>query len=395
MPRARFTLPGGGGSTPSEARGGRGGVIARPKHSPHPARFARDPPPPGEGEAASVTARFMTDAPADTPSVVDRTRPVAAGAPVVAAHFLGRTAAFVLGEEAVLLVGDKGDEQRVAVHDGGILSAASDGAWVITGGDDGKVFVTGAKGDSRARRHRRQASLDRSGRGRAGRRGGLVGRQDGLCDAGQGRAAHARGAVDRRRARVRAQGRAACDRPLQRRHAVVSERARPRPRSLEWKGSHHDVAFSPDGTIPGHRHAGADAAWLARGRRQAHAHVGLFGARALVRLDGRRQVARHRRLRATRAVAVPGQGRTDGQDAAACSRPSRCARPWSPAIPGRRWWRSATPTAPCCWCGSTDGAEVLARKPAGAAVSALAWEAAGTLLGLGTEDGYAGVVDLR
>ena len=43
----------------------------------------------------------------------------------------------------------------------------------------------------------------------------------------------------------------------------------------------------------------------------------------------------------------------------------------------------------------TDGAEVLARKPAGAAVSALAWEAAGTLLGFGTEDGSAGVVDLR
>jgi hypothetical protein len=42
----------------------------------------------------------------------------------------------------------------------------------------------------------------------------------------------------------------------------------------------------------------------------------------------------------------------------------------------------------------TDGAEVLARKPAGAAVSALAWEAAGTLLAFGTEDGSAGVIDL-
>ena len=50
-------------------------------------------------------------APANTPSVVERTRAVAAGAPVVAVHFLGRTAAFVLGEEAVLLVADKGDER--------------------------------------------------------------------------------------------------------------------------------------------------------------------------------------------------------------------------------------------------------------------------------------------
>ena len=90
-----------------------------------------------------------TSVPANTPSVVERTRFIAAGAPVVAVHFLGRTAAFVLGEEAVLLVADKGDERRIAVHGGGILSAASDGVWVVTGGDDGKVFVTGEKGDSK------------------------------------------------------------------------------------------------------------------------------------------------------------------------------------------------------------------------------------------------------
>ena len=51
------------------------------------------------------------DCPPNTPSVVERTRAIAAGAPVVAVHFLGRTAAFVLGEEAVLLVADKGDER--------------------------------------------------------------------------------------------------------------------------------------------------------------------------------------------------------------------------------------------------------------------------------------------
>ena len=71
-----------------------------------------------------------TRAPANTPSVVERTRAVAAGAPVVAVHFLGRTAALVLGEEAVLLVADKGDERRCAVHGGGILSAAPDGVAV-------------------------------------------------------------------------------------------------------------------------------------------------------------------------------------------------------------------------------------------------------------------------
>src|SRR5436190_21035916 len=91
----------------------------------------------------------MSDTPANTPSVVERTRAIAAGAPVVAAHFLGRTAALVLGEEAVVLVADKGDERRLTIHGGGILSAATDGVSIVTGGDDGKVFSTNAMDESR------------------------------------------------------------------------------------------------------------------------------------------------------------------------------------------------------------------------------------------------------
>jgi hypothetical protein len=41
-----------------------------------------------------------------------------------------------------------------------------------------------------------------------------------------------------------------------------------------------------------------------------------------------------------------------------------------------------------------DGAEVLAHKPGGAAVTALAWSAAGDFLAMGTEDGEAGVIDV-
>ena len=44
----------------------------------------------------------MTDTRSDTVSVVDRTHPVAVGGAIVAAHFLGRTAVFVLGEEAMV-----------------------------------------------------------------------------------------------------------------------------------------------------------------------------------------------------------------------------------------------------------------------------------------------------
>ena len=52
----------------------------------------------------------MTDTRADIPSVVERMRPLDAEAPVVAAHFLGQTAVFVLGEEALLFVPGAGRE---------------------------------------------------------------------------------------------------------------------------------------------------------------------------------------------------------------------------------------------------------------------------------------------
>jgi len=39
-----------------------------------------------------------------------------------------------------------------------------------------------------------------------------------------------------------------------------------------------------------------------------------------------------------------------------------------------------------------DGAEIIARRPGSAPVSALAWDAAGSKLAFGTEDGEAGIV---
>ncbi|HWV54338.1 WD40 repeat domain-containing protein [Pseudorhodoplanes sp.] len=81
----------------------------------------------------------MSDVRPNTPSVADRTQPVATGGSAIAAHFLGDTAAFVLSEEAAMLVKADGTSQRVPLHDGGILSSTSDGARIVTGGDDGKV----------------------------------------------------------------------------------------------------------------------------------------------------------------------------------------------------------------------------------------------------------------
>src|SRR5689334_18919294 len=92
----------------------------------------------------------MSDTRAGMASIVERTRSIEAGAPVVAAHFLGRTAVFVLGEENLLLVPPEGEPRRIAAHAGGILASAADDARVLTAGDDGKVVATDGNGDARA-----------------------------------------------------------------------------------------------------------------------------------------------------------------------------------------------------------------------------------------------------
>jgi WD40 repeat protein len=87
------------------------------------------------GEAASII------------SVTDKVVPVAIGMPVTAVHFLCDTAAFVGAEESVAMVSGQGDISRVSVHSGGILCAAADSARIVLGGDDGKLVSLNAKGE--------------------------------------------------------------------------------------------------------------------------------------------------------------------------------------------------------------------------------------------------------
>ncbi|MFY9761234.1 MAG: WD40 repeat domain-containing protein, partial [Xanthobacteraceae bacterium] len=84
----------------------------------------------------------MTDTRSDTVSVVERTRAIDAGGAVFAAHFLGRTAVFVLGEEMLVFAEPDGELRRMTVHGGAILATAADGERVVSGGDDGKLIVT-------------------------------------------------------------------------------------------------------------------------------------------------------------------------------------------------------------------------------------------------------------
>ncbi len=91
----------------------------------------------------------MIESRSDIASVVERTRAIAAGGPIVGAYFLGRTAVFVFGEEALLLVEPGGEPRRVTVHAGAILATTARGDRIISGGDDGRVVESSVQGEPR------------------------------------------------------------------------------------------------------------------------------------------------------------------------------------------------------------------------------------------------------
>jgi WD40 repeat protein len=332
----------------------------------------------------------MTDT-QSIPSVTDRAKPVTAGGPVVAAYFLGQTATFVLGEEALLLVAPDGAESRVAVHSGGILSVASDGQRVLTGGDDGKVVATNAKGESEILatdpRHR---WVDCVAHG-----------PDGAVAWSAGKQAFVRtkGEIKSLDLPSSAGGLAFAPKGLRlaaAHYGGVSlwfPNAQAAPEMLTWKGSHLDVMFSPDGkflvtsmqesTLHGWRLMDAKdmrmSGYSAKVRSMAFTAGGKWlatsGSEQLIlwpfaSKDGPmgkqpRMVMPHDK----RAVAV------------ACH-------------PAQEIAAAGFEDGMVMLARIDDGAEILAKKPGAGAVSALAWSADGSKLAFGTEDGEAGIVDL-
>jgi len=334
----------------------------------------------------------MTSTPPNTPSVVERTRAIAAGAPVVAVHFLGRTAAFVLGEEAVVLVAEKGDERRLALHGGGILSAAADGASVVTGGDDGKAFATDAKGESRPiATALKRRWIDQVAAGPDGAVAWSAGKQA-FAQTGNG---------EPRSIEVQSTVGGLAFAPKGLRLAVAHyngvslwfPNALAAPEMLEWKGSHHHVAFSPNGQFM----VTAMQEPTLHGWRVVDAkHMRMSGYSARVRsfawTAGGKWLAT---AGSEQLVLWPFQGK----DGPMGKQPKMFA-----AFAVRVTAVACHPKQEVVAVGYADGtvllvriddsAEVLGKKPGEGPVTALGWDSAGTLLAWGTEAGEAGVIDL-
>jgi len=187
-----------------------------------------------------------TRSPTNTPSVVERTQPVAAGGSVIGVHFLGDTAAFVLAEEAVLLAAPGGKTERVALYDGGILSAAGDGTRLVTGGDDGKVIEVDRAGATRiVSTDPKRKWVDHVALGPDGATAWSVGKTANVINR--------KGEVKSLDLPSSAGGLAFLPKGLRLAIAHYNgaslwfPNVQAKPEQLEWKGSHLGVTVSPDG----------------------------------------------------------------------------------------------------------------------------------------------------
>jgi WD40 repeat protein len=77
---------------------------------------------------------------------IESIRKIGADRPAIAVEFFGETAAFILAEEDVILVPVKGDECRLRLHGGAILSSVMNGRRLLTGGDDGCIVAVDEAG---------------------------------------------------------------------------------------------------------------------------------------------------------------------------------------------------------------------------------------------------------
>jgi WD40 repeat protein len=330
----------------------------------------------------------------EIPSVTNRTRLVAAGAPVVGACFLGTSAVFVLGDEALLFVVGGGEPQRVDVHAGGILAAVADGERIVTAGDDGKVIATAADTTT--------ATVAADPRGRWIDHVAIA--PDGTVAWSAGKEAYVqprKGGEPRMFVAPSTVGGLAFA-PKGLRLAVAHyngatlwfPNAGATPEQLEWKGSHLDVTFSPDGryVVTAMQEPALHGWRVADGK-----SMRMSGYSAKVRAMSWTADGKWLATSGAPELIVWPFGGKDGPMgkqplmlAAAETKVSAVAcHPQTDVI------AAGYDDGLVLLVRLADGAEILARDPGGTPVSTLAWNAAGTLLAFGTEEGEAGIVDLK
>jgi len=332
------------------------------------------------GESASIV------------SVTDKVRPVAIGMPVTAVHFLGDRAAFVGAEESVALVSGQGEISPVAVHSGGILCAASDGARIVMGGDDGKLVALDANGEvallaTDAKRrwidnvalHPDGAVAWSAGKTAFVRSGGggeksldVVSTVGGLGFAPKGlrlAVAHYNGV------------------------SLWFPNMTAKPEVLEWAGSHLGVVFSPDNKfLVTTMHEPALHGWRLADAR----HMRMTGYPGRVRSMSWSAGGKALATSGADAVIMWPFASKDGPmgKEPAMLAPLQARVAVVACHPKQDILAAGYSNGTVLMVRLHDGAEILVRRNGPAPVAALAWNAKGTLLAFAAEDGDAGLLEL-
>jgi WD40 repeat protein len=325
-------------------------------------------------------------------SVTDKVRALALGAPVSAVHFLGQTAAFVGSEENIFAVADGGEPATIPVHSGVVLCAASDGKRIVTSGDDGKVVSLNAKGEvavlatDAKRRWIDNVALH----------------PDGAVAWSASKTAFIRSGKDQEKSLdVPSTVGGLAFAPKGLRLAVAHYNGvtlwfpnmAATPEFLPWAGSHLAVTFSPDNKfLVTAMHEPALHGWRLADNR----HMRMTGypgrVRSIAWTAGGKALATSG---ADMVILWPFASKDGpmGKEPAMLA-PLKARVTAVACHPDHAILVSGYSDGTVLMVRMADGAEILVHRNGGAAISALAWNAKGTLLAFAAEDGEAGLLEL-
>jgi WD40 repeat protein len=325
-------------------------------------------------------------------SVTDKVRPLAVGMPVSSVHFLGETAVFVGAEERAALVGAGAEISRTDIHGGAILCAASDGARIVTGGDDGKVVSLDAKGEvSVLATDAKRRWIDN-----------VALHPDGAVAWSAGKTAFVRSGKSEEKsfdAPSTVGGLAFAPKGL--RVAVAHYNGvtlwfpnmAAKPEYLEWAGSHLAVTFSPDNKfLVTAMHEPALHGWRLADNR----HMRMSGYPGRVRSMSWSAGGKGLATSGADTVIVWPFASKDGPmgKEPAMLAPLQARASAVACHPKHDIMAVGYGDGTVLMVRLEDGAEILVRRRGSAAVAGLAWSAKGAQLAFVTEDGDAGMVEL-
>ena len=325
-------------------------------------------------------------------SITDRVRALPVGQPATSLYFLGDIAVFVGAEENAAIVNEAGEVSTVAIHGGAILCAASDGKRIVTGGDDGKLTALDAKGvvtDLATDPKRRWID-------------NVALHPDGAVAWSAGKTAFVRsGKAEDKTFDMPSTVGGLAFAPKGLRLAVAHYNGvtlwfpnmAANPEFLEWAGSHLAVTFSPDNKfLVTAMHEPAMHGWRLADNR----HMRMSGYPGRVRSMSWSAGGKGLATSGADTVIIWPFASKDGPmgKEPAMLAPLQARVSMVACHPKQDIMAAGYGDGTVLMVRLEDGAEILVRRNGGGAVSALAWNARGTLLAFGTDDGDAGIVEL-